>query len=100
MLACLGRTGVGGATELRSDGLVGARVPWAEDNHWIDAAVADPGAELAGPPHCVWSTVVPARRLELAEIAMPCMGLELDDRRAESGAPIDTPPLPLVGELN
>ena len=62
---------------IRGDGLVGASVPWAGDNHWIDAAVADAGAELVGPPHCVWSTVVPPGRRELAEIAMPCMGLAL-----------------------
>jgi GNAT superfamily N-acetyltransferase len=100
MLACLGRTGVGGATEVRGGGLVGARVPWAEDNHWIDAAVADAGAELVGPPHCVWSTVVPPGRQELPEIAMPCMGLVLGDWPAPTEAPIETPSLPLVGELN
>jgi GNAT superfamily N-acetyltransferase len=100
MLACLGRTGVGGATELRSGGLVGARVPWAADNHWIDAAVADAGAELVDPPHCVWSTVVPESRRELSEIAMPCMGLDLGDWPAPDEAPIETPPLSLVGELN
>ena len=55
-LACLGRTGVGGATQFRTPGVVGARVPWATDNHWVDAAVADAGAELPDPPHCVWST--------------------------------------------
>jgi GNAT superfamily N-acetyltransferase len=100
MLACLGRTGAGGATELRMSGLVGARVPWAADNHWIDAAVADAGAELVDPPHCVWSTVVPRGRPQLAEIAMPCMGLVLGDWQVPSGASIETPSLALVGELN
>jgi ribosomal protein S18 acetylase RimI-like enzyme len=100
MLACLGRTGVGGATEIRADGLVGARVPWAVDNHWIDAAVADAGAELVDPPHCVWSTEVPQGRRELAEIAMPCMGLVLGDWRSPDAEPVETPPLALVGELN
>jgi GNAT superfamily N-acetyltransferase len=100
MLACLGRTGVGGATEIRASGLVGARVPWATDNHWIDAAVADAGAELVDPPHCVWSTEVPRGRRELQEIAMPCMGLALDDWRPPSAGAIETPPPALVGELN
>lgn len=100
MLACLGRTGVGGATELRGGGLVGARVPWATDNHWVDAAVADTGAGLVGAPHCVWSTVVPRGRQELADIAMPCMGLVLGDRPAPTDTPIEAPSLSLVGALN
>jgi GNAT superfamily N-acetyltransferase len=100
MLACLGRTGVGGARELRGGGLVGARVPWAADNHWIDAAVADAGAELTGSPHCVWSTVVPPGRREIVEIAMPGMGLVLGDWQAPDDTPIETPSLRLVGELN
>jgi ribosomal protein S18 acetylase RimI-like enzyme len=100
MLACLGRTGVGGATEVRAGGLVGARVPWAVDNHWIDAAVAGADAELADPPHCVWSTEIPQGRRELAEIAMPCMGLLLADWRPPDAEPVETPPLALVGELN
>ena len=98
-LACLGRTGVGGATEVRRDGLVGAHVPWAVDNHWIDAAVAGAGADLADAPHCVWSEVVPAGRVELPDAAMPCMGLVLADLPAEETA-VETPPLAVVGELN
>ncbi|HEY6886859.1 MAG TPA: GNAT family N-acetyltransferase [Solirubrobacter sp.] len=100
MLACLGRTGVGGASEIRAGGLVGARVPWATDNHWIDAAVADAGAELVDPPHCVWSTEVPRGRRELAEVAMPCMGLVLADWRPPGVEAVDAPPQPIVGELN
>jgi GNAT superfamily N-acetyltransferase len=99
-LACLGRTGVGGAREINVDGLVGAAVPWATDNHWIDAAVAAPGASLAGAPHCVWSTDVPPGRVELAEIAMPCMGLELGAWEPPREAPVETPPLAAVGALN
>jgi ribosomal protein S18 acetylase RimI-like enzyme len=97
MLACLGRTGVRGAREVRAAGVVGAHVPWAADNHWIDAAVAKPGASLVDPPHCVWSTDVPDGRRELQGIAMPCMGLELRDQEAD--AP-ETPSLAVVGELN
>jgi ribosomal protein S18 acetylase RimI-like enzyme len=99
-LACLGRTGVRGATEIRTPGVVGARVPWATDNHWVDAAVADAGAELVEPPHCVWSTVVPQGRQELTEIAMPCMGLVLADWHAPNAASVETPSLAVVGELN
>jgi ribosomal protein S18 acetylase RimI-like enzyme len=99
-LARLGRTGVGGASELRERGLVGARVPWAADNHWIDAAVAQPGADLANAPHCVWSAAVPEGRVEVPEIAMPAMGLVLADLRAAEPTAVATPSLPVVGALN
>ena len=93
-LACLGRTGVGGASEIRRPGLVGARVPWAADNHWIDAAVAAPGADLTDAPHCVWSTDGGG------EIEMPCMALVLDDRRSPPEGSVEAPPLAAVGTLN
>src|ERR1700754_3152296 len=83
-LACLGRTGVGGAAEVRANGLGGARVPWAAEHERIGAAGAEAGAELVAPPHCVWSVEVPTGRSELAEIAMPCMGLVLDGFQAPS----------------
>ena len=99
-LACLGRTGVGGAEEVRASGVTGARVPWATDNHWVDAAVADAGAVLVDPPHCVWSTEVPQGRSELEAIAMPCMGLVLDAWQPPEEAEIETPSPAIVGELN
>jgi GNAT superfamily N-acetyltransferase len=99
-LACLGRTGVGGARELRAPGVIGAHVPWATDNHWVDAAVAEPGAALLDPPHCVWSTEAAEGRRELPEIAMPCMGLELHGWEAPADAAIEAPSLAIVGELN
>jgi GNAT superfamily N-acetyltransferase len=99
-LACLGRTGVGGASEVRAPGLVGARVPWAADNHWIDAAVAAAGADIVDPPHCVWSTVVPEGRVELPDVAMPCMALGLGDLAAPAAEELGTPSLTVVGELN
>ena len=99
-LACLGRTGVGGAREVRASGLVGARVPWAADNHWIDAAVAAAGADLVDPPHCVWSTAVPAGRVELPSVAMPCMGLVISDLLPPEETVVETPSLTVVGELN
>jgi uncharacterized protein YndB with AHSA1/START domain/ribosomal protein S18 acetylase RimI-like enzyme len=94
-LACLGRTGVGGAREVRVAGLVGARVPWAEDNHWIDAAVGSAAAELADPPHCIWTTADVESELE-----MPCMGLELAGWSAPREDPVEAPPLAVVGDLN
>jgi GNAT superfamily N-acetyltransferase len=94
MLACLGRTGVGGATEVRAPGLVGARVPWAEDNHWIDAAVAAPGADRTGAPHCVWSTE------GSGALEMPCMALELDGRQPPREGPVQAPSLDVLGRLN
>jgi GNAT superfamily N-acetyltransferase len=94
-LACLGRTGVGGAREIRAPGLVGARVPWAQDNHWIDAAVATAGADLTDAPHCVWSSDAAP-----SEFEMPCMALELDGWEPPREGPVDTPPLDVVGALN
>jgi ribosomal protein S18 acetylase RimI-like enzyme len=93
-LASLGRTGGGGASEVRRPGLVGARVPWATDNHWIDAAVAAPGADRTNAPHCVWSTE------GSEEIEMPCMALELDGWRPPREGPVEVPPLDVVGALN
>jgi ribosomal protein S18 acetylase RimI-like enzyme len=90
-LACLGRTGVGGAREFRAPGLIGARVPWAQDNHWIDAAVGE--GEHADAPHCLW-------RVGHGEIEMPCMAVELDGWRAPREDAIEAPPLAVVGELN
>jgi ribosomal protein S18 acetylase RimI-like enzyme len=94
-LACLGRTGVGGASEVRAPGLVGARVPWATDNHWIDAAVAAPGADLTDAPHCVWSTDAAP-----SEVEMPCMALVLEDWRAPRDEAVETPSPAVVGALN
>lgn len=99
-LACLGRTGVGGASEVRAPGVVGARVPWASDNHWVDAAVADVGAALDSPPHCVWSTDIPPGRQEIEEIAMPCMGLDLVAWSPPGEGALETPSTAVVGELN
>jgi ribosomal protein S18 acetylase RimI-like enzyme len=96
-LAAVGRTGVGGATEVRERGLVGARVPWAQDDHWIDAAVGiaprDAGDAL---PHCCWSE----QDGNLPDVAMPCMGLVLDEVTAPPAPPAERPPLAVVGAMN
>jgi hypothetical protein len=43
-LTAFGATGVGGASAVRRPDAIGARVPWASDNNWIDTAVVPPGA--------------------------------------------------------
>ncbi len=42
MLAAFGATGVGGAAPLRRPDAIGAVVPWASDNNWIDTAAVPP----------------------------------------------------------
>jgi ribosomal protein S18 acetylase RimI-like enzyme len=103
-LAALGRTGVRGAAEVRRPGATGARVPWAADNHWTDAAVATPGAPPPARdddlPHCLWSA---ADALDgwtpLPGAAMPCMGRALE-AAAGTGTAVERPPLAVVGTLN
>jgi ribosomal protein S18 acetylase RimI-like enzyme len=112
-LAALGRTGVGGAAELRRPDAVGARVPWAQDNHWLDAAIVPfglaPPPDAADLPHCLWTAgAAPAGRSEADGAAMPCMALALDELASpppagpepEAGATFDHPPLRVVGAVN
>jgi ribosomal protein S18 acetylase RimI-like enzyme len=104
MLACLGRSGARGAAEVRREGALGARVGWAADNHWIDAAVVPVGAappqDADGLPHCLWSVAdaVPGWAA-LADATMPCMALELTADR-DGPAPPERPSLAVVGALN
>jgi len=107
-LACLGRTRVGGAREVRLPGLIGARIPWAADNPWIDAAAVLPGATApdAGAdgdamPRCLWTAGPgPAHRRLLTDVEMPCMALALDAAAPPVALTPETPPWPVVGELN
>ena len=81
-LAALGRHGPD-AREVRRDDAVGARVGWAADHHWIDAAVVPvgtaPPADDPALPHCLW--IESGRRAEgrslLPDIEMPVMTLDL-----------------------
>ena len=81
-LAALGRHGPD-AREVRRDDAVGARVGWAADHHWIDAAVVPvgtaPPADDPALPHCLW--IESGRRAEgrslLSDIEMPVMTLDL-----------------------
>lgn len=96
---------LGGDGAIRRPDAVGAVVGFAADNHWLDAAVvprdATPPADDPGLPHCLWSVAdaVPGRREE-AQIAMPCMGLALED--LEPGAPVEVeqPSLAELGDIN
>jgi ribosomal protein S18 acetylase RimI-like enzyme len=102
-LARLGRSGVRGATEVREPAAIGARVPWAADNHWIDAAVVPAGATAPAPsdvlPHCLWSARdAPGGWTALADTAMPCMALELEAAAADATA--ERPSPAVVGALN
>ena len=79
MVAVLG----GPERAVRRDDALGTRAEDARDNHWVDAAVvpfgaAPPAADDPGAlPHALWSAVpVPGCAVH-AEIAMPCLGLEL-----------------------
>jgi len=104
-LALLGATGVGGAAPLRRPDAVGAIVPWAADNHWIDAAVVPPGATATagddGLPHCLWALPgAVTGGTPVADVDMPCMGLALDRLPGGPRADVATPPLDVVGALN
>jgi ribosomal protein S18 acetylase RimI-like enzyme len=103
-LAALGRTGVRGATEVRTAGALGALVPWATENHWVDAAVVPVGAEAPPDtpvlPHCLWSSRPAApSRTAVPEVAMPCMVLRLDDLAVPVTA-VESPPGAVVGAMN
>jgi GNAT superfamily N-acetyltransferase len=104
-VAALG--GGSGAAVVRRPDAVGALVPAASDNHWLDAAVVPAGAAAPaddpGLPHCLWATAdaVPGRS-EIPGIAMPCLGVALDDPALvldDAGA-IARPPLAVVGAVN
>ena len=103
-LSALGRHGAG-AHEVRRPDAVGARVPWAADNHWIDAAVvpvgATPPADDAALPHCLWiaSGGRAEGRTELPDIAMPVMALDLADL-PEAGAAAEAVPIGEIGAVN
>jgi ribosomal protein S18 acetylase RimI-like enzyme len=95
---------LGGEGAIRRPDAVGAAVDFAADNHWLDAAVvpvdAAPPADEPGLPHCLWSVrPVPDRREEPA-IAMPCMGLALDDLQPVAAVAVDEPSLAELGEIN
>jgi ribosomal protein S18 acetylase RimI-like enzyme len=104
-LACFGATGVGGATVVRRPDAIGARVPWAADNDWIDTAAVPPGAAAtagdAGLPHCLWGLPgAVAGGTPMEHLDMPCMALVLDGAPDGPRADAQAPPLDVVGALN
>jgi GNAT superfamily N-acetyltransferase len=94
---------LGGEHAVRRADLLGARIDVAARNPWLNAAVVPPGAappaDAPELPGCVWTVEdsVPGR-VERAELAMPCMALELAG--VEGGAPVAEPSLRVLGEIN
>jgi len=103
-LSALGRHGRE-AHEIRRDDAIGARVAWAVDNHWIDAAVVPvgeaPPADDASLPHCLWITSgqTAENRRELPDIAMPAMSMDLVDLHDRDGS-VEKVPLGDIGGVN
>ena len=103
-LAALGRNGPD-AHEIRRGDALGARVAWAEDHHWLDAALvpvgAAPPADDPALPHCLWAEAgVPVEgRTELPELAMPVMTLDLTGW-PEPGEPVERVAIAEIGAVN
>ena len=108
MLAALGCGGAG-SQELRRPDALGARIAAAAGNPWIDAAVVPPGAAPPADdpslPTALWTLAgaVPGR-VEAPEIALPCMGVALDDPVLKlgdvAGHETEAAPFAVVGDLN
>ena len=96
---------LGGDGAVRRPDAVGAVIDDAAANHWLDAAVvpvdAAPPGDDPGLPHCLWTVAdaVPDRREE-AGIAMPCLGLALDDLEPVAAVEVDQPSLSELGAIN
>lgn len=112
IVATVGRCGAGEAAVIRRPDAVGARIDRAGESPWLNAVVvpfgATPPPDEPSLPYGLWTVEesVPGR-LELARIAMPCMGVELAtldalDTRDAPSEPlhVEVPPLPLLGALN
>jgi ribosomal protein S18 acetylase RimI-like enzyme len=103
-LAALGRHGPD-AREVRRRDAVGARVEWAADHHWIDAAVVPAGtvppADDPALPHCLWieSGRRAAGRSLLTGIEMPVMTLDLA-RLPEPDADAERVAIGEIGAVN
>ena len=83
MLTIVGRFGEGPDAVIRRPDAIGARIASMGANPWFDAVVvpagSDPPVDDPLLPYCVW-TLAPAMigRVEVPDIATPCMGLDLD----------------------
>jgi GNAT superfamily N-acetyltransferase len=112
-VAALGSGAGAGGEAVRRAGAIGALVPAASENHWLDAAVvpldaAPPAADDDGLPHCLWSVAEAiAGRDEQDGIAMPCLGVTLDDRvldlevaGEQARVVVERPSFDVVGAVN
>jgi len=83
MLTIVGRFGEGTDAVIRRPDAIGARIASMGANPWFDAVVvpagSDPPVDDPLLPYCVW-TLAPAiiGRVEVPDIATPCMGLDLE----------------------
>lgn len=108
IVAALGRGGCGAEAEVRRPDALGARVPAAASNPWIDAAVVPLGRRPPEDdpllPRCLWAAEGPAPgREEDPWIAMPCLGLALEDPGLvlDGGATdVGAPSLAEIGDIN
>jgi GNAT superfamily N-acetyltransferase len=99
---------LGGDGAVRRPDAIGANVRAATDNHWLDAAVVPldsaPPADDPELPHALWTVAATAPgRVEEPGIAMPCMGLALDDLGTGAPGPavdVEAPALADVGAVN
>jgi ribosomal protein S18 acetylase RimI-like enzyme len=105
MVAALGHWA---GAEVRRPDAIGARIEAAAYNHWYDAVTVPLGATppLDDPelPHCLWTVADAAPgRIEAPGIAMPCMGVSLDDPALKlegAAALVQAPSLAELGRVN
>jgi GNAT superfamily N-acetyltransferase len=108
MMATLGRWSAGPEVEVRWPNAVGARIDAAGENPYFNAAIvpigAAPPADDPRLPLCVWTVGdAVAGRVEDPGIALPCMGVALDDPALDlgGGAPeVEVPSLVALGDMN
>ena len=106
MIAAFGRFGT--RAEIRRPDLLGAKIDLAAGNPWLDSAVvplgAAPPADDPLLPTCVWTVASQvAGRREERDIAMPCLGLSLDDSTldwTDVALDVASPSQAAVGDLN
>lgn len=108
MVAALGRWSAGPDAEVRRPDAVGARIDAAGENPYFNAAIVPLGApppdDAPHLPLCVWTVAdAVAGRVEDAGLALPCMGVALDDPALDldGGAPdVEVPSLVVLGDVN
>eukprot|EP00899_Mesostigma_viride_P026313 jgi/Mesvir1/6867/Mv09036-RA.1 len=109
LLATLARCGMGPDAEVRRPNFVGGRATIVGANPWYNGGSVPvgttPPADDPLLPHCVWTVAdaVPGR-VEDTRIAIPLMGLLLDDPsvrlQAGEGVVPEAPPFSVVADMN